>query len=291
MKITNYLGIAIVALAVIAATGYAQYGYSTTSTTTIANTMSNTITANTMNTSTTTTTNVTSVNPLANTLPTNGMRVLSITPSMINASGTGATVLTINSNSVDMKVTVNPGTYAMVNGNTLSMYNFSVILFDATNVGVPSNAYTSTNWAFGFAVNGMITPSIQLVDANGVANPPTTVIYNQSANTTSFGFFGGNFTGTSYNGGSYAPSSDTWQQNGTTITNTQFSVPVIWVVLNAVPTTTTPTTTSINTTVNSTTVPYSTPTTTIYTAPTSSTGILQKISNAWNGFVAWLKKL
>ncbi len=123
-----------------------------------------------------------------------------------------------------------PGTYALIGNKTVGSYNFSLILFSTKNVPSPSSNGTLTpSGAFAYAINGQITTAITMVNSTGSPKPVTTFVAGSPSTSTTWTFLGGTFNGTSYTGGKYA-FADTWKQvNSTTMVNTQFIKPVMWV--------------------------------------------------------------
>ncbi|MGC8537440.1 MAG: hypothetical protein ACP5MZ_00445 [Candidatus Micrarchaeia archaeon] len=124
---------------------------------------------------------------------------------------------------------IRPGTYVLINGSRVSSYNFSLVLFSSSNVTSPPNESSYVpGGAYAFEVNNQITPSIEFVNSSG---KPYAVISTVAANysTTTWTFLGGAFNGTAYKGGKYA-FADVWNHvNSTTMVNTQFVKPVMWV--------------------------------------------------------------
>ena len=168
-----------------------------------------------------------------------------------------------------INVTIPAGTYVEMNNKTLSSYNFTLALYDISNLSAPSTASKDiVAYGFAYLVNGLISPNISFVNATGADMPLiTTAQYNSS--WTSWTLLGGKQVNTSYVGGSYK-FADVWTYNSTKneIVNTQFFKPVMWVFMikpsNVTVTTTAPTTVP-------TTRPTTIPTTAPYTS-TSSTG-------------------
>jgi len=166
-----------------------------------------------------------------------------------------------------INVTIPAGTYVEMNNKTLSSYNFTLALYDISNLSAPSTASKDiVTYGFAYLVNGLISPAISFVNATGADMPLiTTAQYNSS--WTSWTFLGGKQVNTSYIGGSYK-FADVWTYNSTAedIVNTQFFKPVMWVFMikpsNVTTTSTAPTTVS--------TIPTTTPTTISTTAPYTS---------------------
>ena len=178
----------------------------------------------------------------------------------INASSDYYTTITINNTFLKMNVVVNRGTYALINGSRVPDYNFSVLLFQVSNVGVPNANYSPAGLAFAFAVNGKVNETIALVNASGAHDAPIITVYAPD-NWTTWTYLGGSFNGTNYNGGSFA-FPNTWKHvNSTVMQNTEFFAPVPWVFLVSKPVT--PTTTAVQTTVVQTTAPTTAATTSV----------------------------
>lgn len=113
----------------------------------------------------------------------------------------------------------------------LPVYNFSLITFSLEAVYSPAAQYNLTPlYAFAFAVNNQITPTISLVTiVNGKveAQPAITIVWAPDT-WTSWTWFGGTFNGTAYIGGSYK-FVDHWLYGNGVMINVQFFKPVIWV--------------------------------------------------------------
>ncbi|EQD41491.1 conserved hypothetical protein, membrane [mine drainage metagenome] len=185
--------------------------------------------------------------------------LINTTTKKINASSGGALSL-----KGLVTATIRPGTYALINGSMVSSYNFSIALFSSANVTSPPNESNYLpSGGYAFEVNGKITPTIEFVNASG---KPYAVISKVSAdyNTTTWTFLGGTFNGTTYTGGKYA-FADIWNHtNSTTMINTQFYKPVMWVFEAKAPSTTVPNTTTIPTTPTTTTKTTPPPSNTMY---------------------------
>ncbi|MDE1833060.1 MAG: hypothetical protein KGH58_01435 [Candidatus Micrarchaeota archaeon] len=162
----------------------------------------------------------------------------SVFSSVINASVGGNVSTSLIGSTI--KVAIAPGTYArLANGTTLSSYNFSIILFHATNVTSYYNSSAQAFGAFAYEINGMLTPSITLVNSTGFGMPVTTyytLITSPTSpplNVTTFAWLGGNYSvvnGTMfYRGGAYS-GQDTWTRTSNfTVVNNQFTAPIMWV--------------------------------------------------------------
>lgn len=143
-----------------------------------------------------------------------------------------------------------------------------MVLMASSNVTSPPNISNyRPGGAYAFEVNGLITPSIEFVNSSGKPYPViSTVKANYS--TTTWTFLGGTFNGTAYKGGKYA-FADVWNHtNATTMVNTQFFKPVVWVfesnVSASIPATTSTIPTTTNTTATTTPPPPSSPSYTGY---------------------------
>ncbi len=166
---------------------------------------------------------------------------------------------------VAVNATIPANTFANMSGTLLSRYNFTLAIFEVSNLALPPNeSGYNMAYAFAYEVNGKITPTISLVNKLGKAQPViTTAAYPSTWG--SWTYFGGNLSanGTAYTGGAYK-FKDAWTYNATSkeILNDQFFKPVLWVFTFA------PTTNVSSTTVPSTVT--TAPTTTPYTAPSAS---------------------
>ncbi len=173
-------------------------------------------------------------------------KTISIASKMVNASS-GAS-LSVQSGTI--RAVIKPGTYALVNGTKEQIYNFSLISFSISNIASPPNTSLIPGEAYAFAVNGRISPSISFVNASG-ANSPITSYVIAGPNTTSWTWFGGNYSNGTYTGGSYK-FADTWQHpNSTTMVNTVFFKPVLWVFESPAPSSSKTTSTGISSNVSS----------------------------------------
>ncbi|MGC8478950.1 MAG: hypothetical protein ACP5NE_03435 [Candidatus Micrarchaeia archaeon] len=165
-------------------------------------------------------------------------KIISAASKVVNAS-TGAS-LSVQSGTI--KAVIKPGTYVLVNGIKESTYNFSLIAFSIANVTSPPNTSLMPGEAYAFAVNGKITPSISFVNASGADEPIISYVI-AGPNTTSWTWFGGNYSNGTYKGGSYK-FADTWlHYNSTAMVNKAFFKPVLWVFESPAPSTSTPTST------------------------------------------------
>ena len=148
---------------------------------------------------------------------------------------------------------IRPGTYALINGTSVPFYNFSLVLMTSSNVTSPPNESNyRPGGAYAFEVNNQITSNIEFVNSTGKPYPVISTIVRVNYSTTTWTFFGGTFNGTTYKGGKYA-FADVWNHtNATTMVNTQFFKPVVWVFESNV---TPAVTTTIPTTIPATTTP------------------------------------
>ncbi|MEM0164983.1 MAG: hypothetical protein QXW30_04470 [Saccharolobus sp.] len=176
--------------------------------------------------------NVTQVNALSDTVYYNLnqpiMKVSGEQTVTVNATSSQGYTLQVG----NVMVIVKPHTYAeFPNGSLIPVYNFSLITFSLEAIYPPASNYNLTPlYAFAFAVNNEITPTISLVtNVSGKvqAQPPITIVW--APNTwTSWTWFGGTFNGTAYIGGSYK-FADTWLYGNGVMVNLQFFKPVIWI--------------------------------------------------------------
>ena len=159
------------------------------------------------------------------------------TPAFVVVAGETVTVNAASGQSYtlqvgNMKVIVPPGTYAeFSNGTMLSTYNFSLVLMADYNIPPPPSpsGYVPI-YTFAYEVNGLITPTITFVNANGKPQGIPVYIYTAPGNNwTSWTWLGGTFNGTVYIGGKYV-FMDHWTyfSNGTMVT--AFIKPVPWVL-------------------------------------------------------------
>jgi len=176
--------------------------------------------------------NATEVNALSDTIYYNLnqpiMKVTGEDTVTVNATSGQGYVLQVG----NVMVIVKPHTYAeLANGTMLPVYNFSLITFSLEAVYPPAAQYNLTPlYAFAFAVNNQITPTISLVTiVNGKveAQPAITIVWAPDT-WTSWTWFGGTFNGTAYIGGSYK-FADHWLYGNGVMINVQFFKPVIWV--------------------------------------------------------------
>lgn len=197
-------------------------------------------------------TTVPSVSPTTSTKPSSMafMDVVGKGTTEVNATSNAITTLSLNNSLLRIKVVINKGTYAKINGTRVSNYNFSIVLFKSYNYGVPNANYSQTGLGFAFAVNNKINETYTFVNSSGGKAPVTTYVYAPE-NWTTWTVLGGQFNGTAYNGGSFVFANKWIPLNSTYIENTQFFAPVPWIFLAATPVTAT---TSIAPA--STTVPY-----------------------------------
>ncbi|MDE1762019.1 MAG: hypothetical protein KGH59_03330 [Candidatus Micrarchaeota archaeon] len=165
------------------------------------------------------------------------MTLLSSNTVVINASQ-GGSVITPGVEGVPIKVVIRPGTFAQVGNQILPVYNFTLATFTMTNnVPSPPNAPNSTPmYSFAFEINGMLDPTVGLVNSTGSAMPATTIARYHSS-WGSWTWLNGTFDGAAgtYTGGTWR-FLNSWSGNNTagTITNTKFSKAVMWVfVLNS----------------------------------------------------------
>ena len=213
MNITKRSAMILFLLGFVIPFAYAQYGYGSgyggysTSNTTSPSTSFNTSSTSTVSTVPVATFQVISENNIA---------VNAITGGIVSVPG--------------IEEVIAPGTYALIGNNTVGAYNFSLILFNTKNVPSPNNNGTLTpSGAFAYAINGQITTAITLVNATKSPKAVTTYVTGNASTSTTWTFLGGTFNGTSYTGGKYA-FADIWKQkNSTTMVNTQFIKPVMWV--------------------------------------------------------------
>ncbi|BCU68698.1 hypothetical protein HS7_21350 [Sulfolobales archaeon HS-7] len=131
----------------------------------------------------------------------------------------------------NVEVIVHNGTAVkFANGTVSTNYNFSLVLFAVQGVFSPPGTNLIPMYAFGFAVNGQITPAISLVNASNTSQPmaPTTLV--QAPNTwTTWTWFGGEFNGTVYTGGGYKFADHWIYGNSDMMANVVFFKPVIWI--------------------------------------------------------------
>jgi hypothetical protein len=123
---------------------------------------------------------------------------------------------------------VRPGTYAMVGNTTLSVYNFSIVLYAVKNVGAAPDGGVPT-YAFAFAVNGQVSPAISFVDRSGKPRQIITVAY-APADWSSWTWLGYKAlpNGTLV-GGKYAFANVWHYVGGGVMVNIQFFKPVPWI--------------------------------------------------------------
>lgn len=213
MNITKRTAMILFLLSFMLPFAYAQYGYGSgyggysTSNTTSPSTSYNTSSTSTVSTVPVATFQVISENNIA---------VNALTGGIVSVPG--------------IEEVIAPGTYALIGNKTVGAYNFSLILFNTKNVASPNNNSTMTpSGAFAYAINGQVTTAITMVNATKSPKPITTYVTGNASTSTTWTFLGGTFNGTSYTGGKYA-FADIWkQQNSTTMVNTQFIKPVMWV--------------------------------------------------------------
>lgn len=213
------IGVIIIVIIIIGAAYYASTAYKapkTTISTTVAPAP---------------TTVAASTTTAATTAPTAVLSTFSSKSATINASK--ATTVTVTAqDGVNITVMIPAGTYALINNQTVSIYNFTLATFGLKNVGNPVG-YPNQTPAYGFAfeVNHQITPSISFVNSAKAPVPLTTIAHYPNT-WGSWIFLGGVFNASTgvYTGGSYTVQ-NIWIYNTTssTMTNTQFYKPVMWI--------------------------------------------------------------
>ena len=125
-------------------------------------------------------------------------------------------------------VVIRPGTYVMAGNKTLSAYNFSVVLYGVRGLG-PSPDGGQPVFAFAFAVNGQVTPSITFVDNVGKPRPVITLAYMPD-NWSSWTWLGyKELSNGTLVGGRYAFIDKWYYLGGGVFANIQFVKPVPWV--------------------------------------------------------------
>lgn len=149
-------------------------------------------------------------------------------------------------------VSIPVGTYAKVGTSILSKYNLTLATFNLTNVPSPAANYTP-KYAFALEVNRQINSTgILFANASGKAKG-LIATSNYPSNWTTWAYLGGNFSGTSLIGGSYAGTKNTWAYNQTNglMQYNYLTRPIAWIILSQPVNHTT--TTTIPVPVNSTT--------------------------------------
>ncbi|MCL5423736.1 MAG: hypothetical protein M1385_01465 [Candidatus Marsarchaeota archaeon] len=149
--------------------------------------------------------------------------------SEINNSVDGANGARLNFGNVT--VLIPPNTYVSIGNKSYLNYNFSIILFKPQNMSIAPLPY-NISYAYGFAVNGQITPSIKFTTANGNIRNITTILKGNNT-YTAMPFGGGSYNSIAYNFGNYN-SYMNWtfnSENNTIQNNTNY--PGAWVVFHA----------------------------------------------------------
>ena len=131
----------------------------------------------------------------------------------------------------NVTVLIPPNTYISIKNKSYSNYNFSIILFKPQNMSIAPLPY-NVSYAYGFAVNGQITPNIKFITPNGNIRNITTILKGNNT-YTAMQFGGGSYNSIAYNFGNYA-SYMNWtfnSENNTIQNNTNY--PGAWVVFHA----------------------------------------------------------
>jgi hypothetical protein len=131
-----------------------------------------------------------------------------------------------NQNGVTLHVSIPVGTYAEIDNKTYSQFNFTLATFNLTNVTAPNPSQVA-EYGFAYEVNNQISQDIEFTNSTGSPKALTTKI-GYPAYWTSWAWLGGSFNGSAYIGGDYV-AQNTWTSSGGTLTNTQFSRPIMWV--------------------------------------------------------------
>ncbi|WP_167828066.1 hypothetical protein [Thermoproteus tenax] len=125
-------------------------------------------------------------------------------------------------------VVIRPGTYALVGNSTLATYNFSLVIYNLKGVGLAPDGGMPV-YAFAFAVNGQVSPSITFVDASGKPRQIITLAYIPST-WTSWTWLGyRQLSNGTLVGGRYVFVDQWYNVGGGVQVNLQFVKPVPWV--------------------------------------------------------------
>jgi len=222
MERTVILGIAAAVLAVLGyLAGYYMALGGRPATQTVTQTLTQTATA-----TTTHTTYVTQTVTQTATAPSQ-MAASALTPissSTVSVEATkGATV-----RAGPIIVVIRPGTYAKIGDQMLLRYNFSLVIYNVRNLAVAPDGGVPV-YAFAFAVNGLVSPSVTFVDAVGRPKPVITIVY-APRNWSSWTWLGyKTLENGTLLGGGYAFVNKWHYLGGGVLVNIQFVKPVPWV--------------------------------------------------------------
>jgi len=138
------------------------------------------------------------------------------TTATINST-TGGVLFTKSPKGFNMSLLILPGTYANVSNVIYPAYNVTLSTFKVTNVPAPPDAPNDTpRSAFLFRINNRIIQAVAFVNSSGAPHPVTFVV-NHLDNWTSYSYMNETVNGTGYVGGTYGKQNK-WSYNATTTT-------------------------------------------------------------------------